>query len=175
MKAEQEFADLDEGMQRIDALLGCAPEDWSRQSADVSSWSVARQVDHMLRSLERMLAAADMIRVGYDARIKPDGEASLPGRLILRAGAIPRGRAQAPEEVLPEELPAVEACRERYETVLQQLAAFAPHLETMRKLRGTIPHPLLGDFRAREWFRFARIHTEHHLAIVDDILGVAAD
>ena len=122
-----------------------------------------------------MIAAADMIRVGYDARIKPDGEASLPGRMLLRAGFIPRGRAQAPEEVLPAEVPTVEECRARYEAVLQLLAAFAPHLDTIRKLRGTIPHPLLGDFRARDWVRFARIHTEHHLAIVDDILGVVAD
>jgi hypothetical protein len=122
-----------------------------------------------------MLAAADMIRIGYDARIKPDGSASLPGRLLLRAGAIPRGRAEAPEEALPAEAPLVEDCRARYETALELLAAFAPHLGTIRKWRGTIPHPLLGDFQARDWLRFARIHTEHHLAIVDDILGVAAD
>ena len=174
MKPDQELADLDVALQRIDGLLGSEASDWTRRRDDVSNWSVAEQVDHMLRSLVRMLSAADMIRVGYDARIKPDGKASVPGRLLLRAGAIPRGRAEAPEEVLPAEAPTVDDCRERYEAVLGLLAALAPHLETMRTWRGTIPHPLLGDFRAQDWLRFARMHTEHHLAIVDDILGVAA-
>ncbi len=175
MKPDQELADLEAALERIDSLLASDPEDWSLQRADVSSWSVAQQVDHMLRSVARMLSAADMIRIGYDARIKPDGQASLPGRMLLRAGAIPRGRAEAPEDVLPVLAPTVEDCRARYETVLLVVAAFAPHLDVIRTVRGTISHPLLGDFRAKDWLRFARMHTEHHLAIVDDILGVAAD
>lgn len=175
MKPDQELADLDAALRRIDGLLASEPEDWVRHTEGVSKWSVAKQVDHMLRSLAHMLAAADTIRVGYDARIKPDGKASVPGRLLLRAGAIPRGRADAPQEVLPGEAPTMEDCRARYEQVLALLASFAPHLETIRKWRGTIPHPLLGDFRAQDWLRFARMHTEHHLAIVDDILGIQAD
>ena len=175
MKPDQELADLDAALQRIHGLLSSDSADWARRSAAVSNWSVAEQVDHMLRSVARMLAAADTIRVGYDARIKPDGKASVPGRLLLRAGAIPRGRADAPEEVLPAETPTLEDCRARYERTLEQLAALTPHLDAIRTWRGTIPHPLLGDFRAQDWLRFARMHTEHHLAIVDDILGVEAD
>jgi hypothetical protein len=35
---------------------------------------------------------------------------------------------------------------------------------------GAFPHPQLGRFSARQWVRFTRIHTEHHLALLDDIL-----
>ena len=34
-----------------------------------------------------------------------------------------------------------------------------------------IPHQLLGPLDAPEWLRFARVHTEHHLAIVDELLS----
>ena len=175
MKPDEELADLEAALQRIDGLLSSEPLAWARRAEGVSSWSVAEQVDHMLRSVARMLTAADTIRVGYDARIKPDGKASVPGRLLLRAGAIPRGRADAPAEVLPAETPTIEECRTHHEQVLALLASLTPHLESIRSWRGTIPHPLLGDFRAQDWLRFARMHTEHHLAIVDDILAVEAD
>ena len=39
---------------------------------------------------------------------------------------------------------------------------------------GVVPHPLLGDFDAASWVHLARVHTEHHLAIIDEILASEA-
>ncbi|NOT32340.1 MAG: hypothetical protein HOP15_17980 [Planctomycetes bacterium] len=34
-----------------------------------------------------------------------------------------------------------------------------------------IPHQLLGPLDAPQWARFGVVHTQHHLAIVREILG----
>ncbi|WP_243665334.1 DUF1569 domain-containing protein, partial [Rhodothermus marinus] len=33
------------------------------------------------------------------------------------------------------------------------------------------PHPFLGWLNATEWLQVARIHTMHHLHIIDELLG----
>ena len=41
----------------------------------------------------------------------------------------------------------------------------------LRAAPRAIPHQLLGDLSAVEWVRFARVHTAHHLVILDEVLA----
>lgn len=158
---------------RLEARLNGSDAAWHAREATVSSWSVAQQVDHALRAAQTMLAAA--------ASLAPEGAATaaaraararlnLPGRVVLWLGRIPRGRGQAPAAVLPGTEPERELARGRLSEVRTQLDALAPRATELARWPGALPHPALGRFAARHWLRFAPIHTEHHLAIVDDIL-----
>ena len=62
--------------------------------------------------------------------------------------------------------PAVVAQHNQARQRVEGLAADAGRLQDVK---GTLPHPLLGAFRAAAWVRFADVHTRHHLRIVADI------
>ena len=91
---------------------------------------------------------------------------------IIPPSEIPRGTAQAPTPMLPGDSPdagtvraALEKADSRWADLDDQAAAI--EASTLR-----LPHPVLGPLTAAEWTRLGAIHTQHHLRIVDEILGV---
>lgn len=145
-------------------LFACVPA--------VSSWSVAQQLEHVVRASTRMLDMLALLASGnaHD-RVKDRGSPSVTGRAILLAGRIPRGRAEAPGETLPDAVPSRAALREATETLTRRLRARAADPTDLRDIKGVGEHPLLGWFSAPQWWRFLRVHAEHHLAVIDDIDG----
>ena len=168
MDPTKEMARLDEQLERLEALTGHGPETWGRHDPAVSGWSVGRQVEHTLKSIVRMLAAVRDIRDGKPAA--PDGSPRAIGRVLLAAGRIPRGRAESPEAVVPDEAPDVATSQALLAKAQALRAELAPGIDEVDTWAGTIPHPMLGPFTAAHWVRFVRVHTDHHLAIVDEIL-----
>jgi hypothetical protein len=85
--------------------------------------------------------------------------------IVLKTGKIPRGKAKAPQIVVPKD------------TISKtQLLA---NLEQTRKLvleLGTISkdhyfeHPFFGKLKRNDTIRFLEIHTNHHLKIIEDII-----
>ena len=51
----------------------------------------------------------------------------------------------------------------------ETLMRLSPDLAQVPDATGRIPHVFLGELNAAEWLRFARLHSEHHLAILKDI------
>jgi hypothetical protein len=45
------------------------------------------------------------------------------------------------------------------------------HLAPLGAAEGRIEHPRMGMLDGPQWLRFVRIHSQHHLAIVRDILS----
>lgn len=169
----RDAARLREALGALGGRVAGPEADWRLRQPSVSSWSVAQQVDHTLRAARSMLAAA--------GSLAPEGAASaearaararlnMPGRMVLWLGRIPRGRGRAPPEVLPGDDPTREASGALLVEVRTRLEALVPRLQDLAHWPGALPHPALGRFAARHWMRFARIHTRHHLALVDDIL-----
>lgn len=85
--------------------------------------------------------------------------------LIFTLGKIPRGKAKAPEVVVPK--------NDITETLLLS------NIELTRKLILELKsisndhyfeHPYLGKLKKKDTIRFLEIHTNHHLKIIEDII-----
>jgi hypothetical protein len=86
--------------------------------------------------------------------------------VILTTGKIPRGRAPAPKSVRPKDDFTAET--------LQQHAAVAR--EKLMVLQNLHPnsyfeHPYFGKLKLRSAIKFLKLHTKHHLEIINDIIG----
>ena len=135
----------------------------------VSSWSPAQHVQHALIALRRIFAAVRELRAGTSEAIQPRGCITLPGRVLLLGGWIPRGKATAPGFAVPDGIPSRAEMNETHQGACERYAELAPVAGGLRSVSGVIEHPILKGMNASQWWRFARIHTEHHLAIIDDV------
>ena len=133
----------------------------------VSAWSAAQHLDHVLR-----------VGTGMLKRIaKPSEEAMPPldwrGRLVLTLGWIPRGKGKSPDALVGQEVTsdALAASHRRCAEALQ-IVADRPVLLAARA--PVMRHPYFGGLTAAQTVRFARIHTDHHLKIVGEILAAAS-
>lgn len=136
----------------------------------VSAWSPAQHLEHVCLVAAAVLERLDALRSGGEREDRREhGSPRLAGRAVLMAGRIPRGRGQAPDFSLPAKVPGRSALRELCSRVGRQVTETAAHAASFRGVRGVIRHPLLGWLNAAQWWRFLRVHSEHHLAIVEDI------
>jgi len=169
MKPERDVERIAEALARVGEVLGWPGDRLYLRLEEVSEWSPAQHLDHVLRAAHRMLRGVLAIDEGEDARVRPGGSPTLAGRVVLLTGRIPRGRGQAPAEVVPDPRPVRERLRGAVEEVRTLLARVRPRAAGLARRTGTLPHPVLGAFGAAQWLRFADVHTRHHLAIVADI------
>ena len=135
----------------------------------ISAWSPAQHVDHVLRALDMILDAVDTLRHEETGPVGGDGVPNLAGFAVLTTGWIPRRRGKAPEAAVPEPLPVRQRLREAVFETTARVRSLLPEAQRIAGAAGTLPHPVLGAFRAPQWVRFADIHTRHHMAIVADI------
>lgn len=169
MGAESDTSHLKAALARLEACLVWSDDRLAAVAPAVSGWSSAQQVEHVLIALRRMLAAIRDLRAGSSAEIKSKGRPTLVGRGVLMGGWIPRGKAEAPDFSVPMDMPTPDALRDSLAAAQARFAEIAPDAGTLKQVEGVIDHPMLGGFSASQWWRFARVHTEHHLAIIDDI------
>ena len=89
------------------------------------------------------------------------------GRLFVFAiNKIPRGAAQSPDVVKPKGDITVESLTRTAGTTREKI----------KQLKGLHPnnyfvHPYFGKLNFARACRFLRIHTKHHLTIINDIIG----
>lgn len=141
--------------------------------AKVSGWSVAQQLFHSWKAAGQMLNASVMLHRGHGP-INHEAEGpNRIGRIVLAQGRFPRGRAEAPAALHPPE----DISRETLQTTLDRSRAKSVLLNdllpTLPGTTGRLEHPYFGPLSATEWLCAARIHSDHHLAIIRDILKEA--
>lgn len=168
MGTESDSRALHAALNRLRALLEWPDARLYGLAEPVSRWSPAQHVQHTLIALHRILDAVDRLRAGEDEAIRAKGHPTLQGRALLLGGWIPRGKAQAPDFARPDAIPSRAAMRESLEAACEHFAQVAPQASSLRSVPGVIEHPVLSGLSASQWWRFARVHTEHHLAIIDD-------
>lgn len=149
------------------ADLARGPEaELAARAPAVSGWSVAEQLEHLLlvdRGVVKLLG-----HILDDPRPMPEAGINLEGRLVLLAGYIPRGLAQAPAPHLPTPSPAV-VVRDGIPEIDRRLRELAPRLGELEGSRSRARHPRFGSLDGRQWLRFLAVHHHHHLKIVRDI------
>jgi hypothetical protein len=134
----------------------------SLRADPVSAWSVAEQVDHLVKVNHSIFAHLLTWTPAAGKTI------SLAGRFVLLTGWIPRGKGTSPRKLrgqaaaAPELTAALEACHETFRRLASEPD---PLLTTVPSL----PHKMFGALTPAEALRFVPIHTRHHLKIVEDI------
>jgi DinB superfamily len=132
----------------------------------ISGWSVAEQLEHLMLVDGGVLHL--MERILDDPGLEPAEGTNLVGRLVLRAGFLPRGRARAKAAHRPSAAPAA-AVRAGLPEVDRRLRALGPRLGELERATGRARHPYFGGLGDRQWVRFLAVHHHHHLKIVRDI------
>lgn len=134
-----------------------------------SAWSSEQHLAHVALANELVLRNLKSLSEGHGLLIVRGGEPHPRALELLSARHIPRGLAQAPRMVRPPERVQRELLLQWLADGRSALAALDPLTLAPRELK--IPHQLLGPLDAPQWARFGVVHTQHHLAIVREILG----
>lgn len=79
---------------------------------------------------------------------------------------IPRGKVRAPKTVNPLEVASIEDLK----TKLEQARKGITELQTLHK-NSYFTHPFFGDLNLKTTIWFLKLHTNHHLKIVNDIIN----
>ncbi len=135
-------------------------EDRDKKNTTVSKVDIAWQLDHMLKTINRITDALEASDPNaYDQSI------NAMRIMSLTAGYIPRGRAQSPSIVRPPEVIDTES-------IFAQIDEAKRNIEKLKQLdeNSNFDHPVFGQLDKSQSIRFIEVHTNHHLKIVRDIL-----
>lgn len=126
----------------------------------VSEKNVAWHLDHSLKVINNV---CEDLKASNPESYKPTF--SFIKIYIFLSGSIPRGKARAPKSVVSNE----EIIKSTIET---QLALAKINLQEIKNLpaKSNFDHPYFGKLSLKKSQHFLAIHTNHHLAIVNDIL-----
>lgn len=169
MDERAEHEALGAALERCHALVEGPGEDLRTHAPATSGWSVAQQLDHLLRAGGGMLKAASVIVEGRPGLAREGGPNPV-GRRILASGEFPRGVGKAPASTRPKDAPDPEQLRHSLERVRSRHHELGTRVGSLAQHAGRIDHPYFGPLGADHWLRVARLHSEHHLAIIEDIL-----
>ncbi len=168
--ARENLQALEGSLKHVEVVNALDPEVLFAKAPGVSGWSAGEHAFHLILACD--LSFRNAISLVKDSgRLIRDPEDRQDDKLaILADGNIPRGVATAPRFVQPPKKINLELLQALTREMQETRGALAEDVAALEQAPRAIPHQLLGDLTAREWIRFARIHTEHHLAILDEVL-----
>jgi hypothetical protein len=132
-----------------------------QKNETVSQASVGWHIEHSLLALIKMASAVE--------HSNPDDykwKFNVKRSVILLLNKFPRGRARAPESVMPGE--------EINKTTITPLIVKAKQkAELFEKLSQDkfFKHPVFDDLRLKQARRIIAIHTQHHIKIINEIIS----
>jgi hypothetical protein len=134
---------------------------WEKQNTTISHATVGWQLDHSLLVINGIIAQL--------AKSKPKDYQWRPNwkRVYIKLrNNIPRGKAKAPKQVLPVDAIAIEDLQNKLALAKSNIAL----LEKLQK-NSFFTHPYFGDLNLKAAIWFLKLHTQHHLKIVNDIIN----
>jgi len=152
MTLEQTLSNLEQKIAHFDAI-----------NLNVSSKGVDWHIDH---SLKVIIAIIQTLKNSTPKEYQWKFNAARIYFLIK--GSFPRGKAKAPKSVMNDEnilIDDVLAQLTNAKTLISELNSLHP--------KSHFKHPFFGLLDVRTTNRFLRIHTNHHIKIIDDIVGRA--
>ncbi len=168
-----DLAGLRRLLARVGRLLELPEDELTTPRPEVSSWSVGQHLFHLVLAGDLSLRNVKSLVARRGRLIRDFEQRDEEGLAILRRGRIPRGVAPAPRFVTPPPRLDLDVLRDLFADVSKALDEIEADPEGLASAPQGIPHQLLGDLDAREWVRFARVHTAHHLAICRDLRASA--
>jgi len=140
------------------------------KATDVSGWCAGEHAFHQILACDLSFKNALALVKDQGRLVREPEQRSDEALAILQTGVIPRGVAEAPRFVTPPARLDLALVKQILGEVSATRAQLAADIEALRAAPRAIPHQLLGDLSAVEWVRFARVHTAHHLVILDEVL-----
>ena len=166
---QDEYRHLGHFFEDVESLLDWPDEVLFTANEAVSAWSPAHQLFHILRANGMMLKGIQLICRGH-RMADNEGEPNDAGHYVLTHG-FTRGKAKAPDAVVPPDEVSREDLRDALARSRKKYAETEAFLPQIPAATGRIPHHHLGLLNAAQWLRLARVHSEHHRAIIRDIVG----
>lgn len=134
--------------------------DIHRENKTVSQGTVGWHVEHSLLSIVKMISATEHSDPALYKK-----QFNIKRLFVLTTGTIPRGRAKAPQSVMPGKEINQSTILPLLEKAKQKVVSF----EQLSKEK-YFTHPVFGDVRLNKARRVIAIHTMHHIKIIKDIL-----
>ena len=127
---------------------------------EVSKSSVGWHIEHALLTINAIIG-----RIENSEPEKYRKKFSFPKILVFTMNKIPRGRAKSPATVVP--------VRYDIESLRQHLEKTRSAISKLNALNADkyFEHPIFGDLKLKDTIKFLRIHTNHHLSIINDIVN----
>ena len=147
--------------QELKELESHIPE-FNKLRTNVSSRSVGWHVLHSLKVIHSILSALKKSKPERYAR-----EFNFLRIIFFAFNRFPRGKAKAPKRVKPdpEQInPSV------IEELLNEVRATMHQIETLHP-NAYFRHPYFGKLNIEHTSRFLKMHSRHHLKIIEDIRG----
>lgn len=145
------------------AWLDGVPEEQFIETPPGGGWSYAEVYSHILQA--SLASAMALDRCAQRTGSSNTKGLNLLGHLVFSFGRFPPVRITVPEKVAAKmpvsKISKEEAknliikCRARMESVLPQIKE--------ADINSRVKHPRLGLLNAAQWFKFIRIHLQHHL------------
>lgn len=154
-------------------VLGLPIESQDRVVPRISAWSPLQQIAHISKSNRWILSSVVAILTGR-RKFETAGSIKPIGRLVLRSGLIPRGVGKAPSVARPDDAISAARLSEELRLQLANMGQIDEHLEAVKNSQDTFEHPYFGHLNSRQWIRFVRVHTNHHMKIVSEILSAGS-
>ena len=148
------------------------PAVYQASAPAVSGWSVKDHLEHLSIVTGGLVRWIERACEG-DPELDSGGSPRLIGRIVLLVGALPRGRAKAPERTRPKGADA-EDLLARFREIRERVEGLRDSFPQLLASDATRNHFIFGDLNAAQWLRFVGIHAHHHHKVIRDVLKVAA-
>jgi hypothetical protein len=126
----------------------------------VSKASVGWHIDHTVKVMNKVCDTLIFSNPkDYEAKF------NIRRNLVFALGFFPRGKAKSPKRVLPPEIILLEDIQTQFTKAKLNLK----EIQNLDK-NSNFEHPIFKQLNKKQTLRFLKLHTEHHLKIVKDIL-----
>ena len=133
----------------------------TKLNKEVSKKDVSWHIDH---SLIVIINVCDFLQKSNPNNYKPTFNLIKSG--VLLTGVIPRGKGRIPKAIINEEKITLEQLNEAIQKAIDRIN----NLKNLPK-NSNFKHPYFGFMNLKTSIKFLRIHTNHHLKIINDILS----
>lgn len=165
MKLAGERKAIEAALDAYRAWLDRLPDDLFDVTPPSGGWSFAEVYSHVLQSTLGASIAAEKCARGTAPTTRKG--LNLLGRFMMLTNRFPPAKIKAPPVIPVLKITKEEArnmiikCRKRIESIAPLLPEAQDHHR--------ISHPRLGMLHAKHWFKFLRVHLQHHLKQLERI------
>ena len=131
-----------------------------KKNVKISNVSVGWHLDHSLKVINSVF---DALKNSDPAKYKSQFNGLRILAFTLRS--FPRGKAKSPKRVLPPEIIIKEDVKKQLEFAIDNFKVFQDLKENQY-----FEHPIFKKLNKKKAIKFLKLHTNHHLKIVKDIL-----
>ncbi|WP_452222371.1 DUF1569 domain-containing protein [Lacinutrix salivirga] len=127
----------------------------------VSKSDVAWHIDHSLKVINKV---CETLQASNPKDYK--NNFSFLGKIFFTLGFFPRGKAKAPKHVIPPDT----ILKEDLISQFEQAKSNSNTIASLDK-NAFFKHPFFGNVNTPRIYRFLYLHTNHHLKIINEIVG----